>query len=437
MRSVCCELEANKGYIYCLGKPKLNWRDMTILLITSYPYLTRQVAKSITERLTDKNRLTILESEGPFCNNRIGTDKYKTILFQSTIMNYKSGNYRDYLFIETIKNTKIIQKFWKKLNNLKFLSGNLITLRKILFYISFRLKYTEYLIKNRKNAKTDKNLFRKLLIDLNPDFIILLTDHYQFIRILNSPKIREKTVLLAPSLVRKDYKSFISKITSSVFNTFIGLDCINMHDWGSKFRGKYLGVWNISEMLNTRTKIPVAQLGSYFFNQIEILSVEVDNSCLVVLHEFNTLVMEDFQKYQKFLDTIISKNISIQFTIRYHPRNEIYFELNYVNVTIDDSPDFDWKQLSKFKHVVSSFSALAVEIGFVHRRIALIDLSEYDRIKHFYNNSNFFIKIENFEMFQDFLILSEGTCNEKFLRRRASLETSSDLNQFLNNYLLI
>jgi hypothetical protein len=409
---------------------------MTILLITSYPYLTRQVAKSITDRLSDKDQLTILESIGPYCNHRIGTDNYKTILFQSTIMNYKSENYRDYLFLETIRNTKIIQKFWKKFNNLKFLSGYLITSKKILFYISFRLKYTEHLIKNRKNAKIDKDLFQKLLIDLNPDLIILLTDHYQFFRILNSPKIREKTVLLAPSLVRKDYKSFISKVTSSIFNTIIGLDCINMHDWGSKFRGKYLGVWNISEMLNTRTKIPVAQLGSYFFNQTEILSIEVDNSCLVVLHEFNTLVREDFQKYQKFLDSIISKNISTQFTIRYHPRNEIYFELNYANVTIDDSPDFDWKQLSKFKHVVSSFSALAVEIGFVHRGIALIDLSEYDKIQHFYNNSNFFFKIENFEKFQDLLNLSEGTCNEKFLRRRASLETSPDLNLFLNNFLL-
>ena len=88
---------------------------MTILLITSYPYLTKQVAKSITDRLSDKDRLTILESVGPYCNHRIGTDEYKTILFVSAIMNYKSENYRDYLYIEKIRNTKVIQKFWKKL----------------------------------------------------------------------------------------------------------------------------------------------------------------------------------------------------------------------------------------------------------------------------------------------------------------------------------
>ena len=436
MRSSCYELEANEGYIYCLTKPKLNWRAMTILLITSYPYLTRQVAKSITERLTDKNRLTILESEGPYCDHRIETNKYKTVLFKSAIVNYKSDNYRDYLYIEKMRNTEIFKKFWKQLRNIEFLSGNLTTLRKILFYISFRLKYLEHCVKNRKKALIDKHLFQELLIDLNPSLIILLTDHNQFIRVLNSRKFREKTVLLAPSLVRKDYKSLMSKVSSFVFNSFIGLDCINMHDWGTKFRGKYLGVWNISEMLKTRTKSPIAQLGSYFFNENKILSFENNNSCLIVLHEFNSLVTEDFQKYQKFLDSIISRNIGVQFTIRYHPRNEILFELNYTNVTVDDSPDFDWKQLNRFQHVVSSFSALAVEIGFVHPRIALIDLSEYDKIQHFYNNNNFFSKIDNIEKFQDFLTLSESIENEKFLQRRSSLEISTDLHLFLNSHLL-
>lgn len=409
---------------------------MTILLITSYPYLTRQVAKSINERLTDKNHLTILESEGPYCNHRIKTDKYKTVLFKSAIVNYKSENYRDYLYIEKLRNTEILKKFWKQLRNIKFLSGNLTTFRKILFYISYRLKYVEHCVKNRKKAQIDKCLFQELLIDLNPSLIILLTDHNQFIRVLNSHKFREKTVLLAPSLVRKDYKSLMSKVSSLVFNSFIGLDCINMNDWGTKFRGKYIGVWNISEMLKTRTKSPIAQLGSYFFNENEILSFENNNSCLIVLHEFNTLIPEDFQKYQKFLDSIISRNIGVQFTIRYHPRNEILFALNYTNVTVDDSPDFDWKQLNRFQHVVSSFSALAVEIGFVHPRIALIDLSEYDKIQHFYNSNNFFSKIDNIEKFQDFLTLSESSENEKFLQRRSSLEISTDLHLFLNSHLL-
>ena len=436
MRSSCYELEANEGYIYCLTKPTLNWRAMTILLITSYPYLTRQVAKSITERLTDKNRLTILESEGPYCDHRIETNKYKTVLFKSAIVNYKSDNYRDYLYIEKMRNTEIFKKFWKQLRNIEFLSGNLTTLRKILFYISYRLKYLEHCVKNRKKALIDKHLFQELLIDLNPSLIILLTDHNQFIRVLNSRKFREKTVLLAPSLVRKDYKPLMSKVSSFVFNSFIGLDCINMNDWGTKFRGKYLGVWNISEMLKTRTKSPIAQLGSYFFNENKILSFENNNSCLIVLHEFNTLVAEDFQKYQKFLDSIISRNIGVQFTIRYHPRNEIFFVLNYTNVTVDDSPDFDWKQLNRFQHVVSSFSALAVEIGFAHPRIALIDLSEYDKIQHFYNNNTFFSKIDNIEKFQDFLTLSESTDNEKFFQRRYSLEISTELHLFLNSYLL-
>ena len=436
MRSSCYELEANEGYIYCLTKPKLNWRAMTILLITSYPYLTRQVAKSITERLTDKNRLTILESEGPYCDHRIETNKYKTVLFKSAIVNYKSDNYRDYLYIEKMRNTEIFKKFWKQLRNIEFLSGNLTTLRKILFYISFRLKYLEHCVKNRKKALIDKHLFQELLIDLNPSLIILLTDHNQFIRVLNSRKFREKTVLLAPSLVRKDYKSLMSKVSSFVFNSFIGLDCINMNDWGTKFRGKYLGVWNISEMLKTRTKSPIAQLGSYFFNENKILSFENNNSCLIVLHEFNTLVAEDFQKYQKFLDSIISRNIGVQFTIRYHPRNEIFFVLNYTNVTVDDSPDFDWQQLNRFQHVVSSFSALAVEIGFTHPRIALIDLSEYDKIQHFYNNNTFFSKIDNIEKFQDFLTLSESTEKEKFFQRRYSLEISTELHLFLNSHLL-
>ena len=436
MRSICCELEANKCYVYCPTKPELNWRAMTILLITSYPYLTRQVAKSINERLTEKNQLTVLESEGPHCNHRIETDKYKTVLFKSAIVNYKSENYRDYLYIEKIRNTEIFKKFWKQLRNIKFLSGNLTTLRKIIFYISYTLKYVEHCIKNRKPAQIDKYMFQELLIDLNPSLIILLTDHNQFIGVLNSHKFREKTVLLAPSLVRKDYESLMSKVSSLVFNSLIGLDCINMNDWGAKFRGKYIGVWNISEMLKTRTKSPIAQLGSYFFNKNKILSFENNNSCLIVLHEFNSLVTEDFQKYQKFLDSIISRNIGVQFTIRYHPRNEILFELNYTNVTVDDSPDFDWKQLNRFQHVVSSFSALAVEIGFTHPRIALIDLSEYDKIQHFYNNNNFFSKIDNIEKFQDFLTLSESIENEKFLQRRSSLEISTDLHLFLNSHLL-
>ena len=110
--------------------------------------------------------------------------------------------------------------------------------------------------------------------------------------------------------------------------------------------------------------------------------------------------------------------------------------MNYTNVTVDDSPDFDWKQLNRFQHVVSSFSALAVEIGFVHPRIALIDLSEYDKIQHFYNNNDFFFKIANCEKFQDFLTLSESTNNEKLFQRRSSLEISSDLNLFLNHNLL-
>jgi hypothetical protein len=250
--------------------------------------------------------------------------------------------------------------------------------------------------------------------------------------ILNSIKYRDRTILLAPCLVRRDNRSFLAKLESLVFNKLIGLSCINDHDWGTRFKGRYIGVWNLEEIKQFKIKVPVEQIGSFFFLKNRLNIERTNNSCLVVLHEFNSFIESDFEKYRKFLRDLFTTYPLFKFKLRYHPRNELFFDFESDNVTYDNDQDFNFKNLENFRFVISSFSALSVEIGFMHPRTALIELSNYDKMFHHFNSPLLFEKIYDLESFNSFINSGNRAVEKKFAARQANLSTSDTLVKFLN-----
>lgn len=295
------------------------------------------------------------------------------------------------------------------------------------------VKRLTFCILNRNNIRTDLRRFHQTIVELNPSGIVVQSNINPYVRILNKSTLNTRMMCICPSLVTEDRINIFIKRISKILNRIQVFPSYQQENYGEGFEGKFVATWSSLELPNLSSHIKHLKAGSFFFKRKTIVNSQNNCQILIVLHQFDESNLRDYASYRFFLQEIFNNYPNNKFILRYHPSSKFRFEFHHSNVEVDSNKLFDFCELEKYKLVLSSFSALAIQIGYVHPNTALFNLSKFDRIVHPLNSSSYFDKINSISDISN-IIDNSYFSSLKIMKLREHLEPSPEFIAEINEF---
>ena len=279
-----------------------------------------------------------------------------------------------------------------QLNRLTFLRNDIYNtkFKSIKELAKLRPKITRY----AKVLRQYQTQLLEYLNQKNPTWIFVASDHNMTLDLISKSKLMDKVVVIQPALITYRRPSIKSKIKNLFYRAVNGVYRMPIYElgynWGDrKYKAKYL-LWSHLESQNRYSRSSLC--GDLFLEDIKEITFSVSNTLHTILIILPNLSIEKAEVRENYIRTLsqVSADLeSTQFVLRWHPSdipsNDFEGLENFCN--------FDQHLLrrdSKFDYVISSVSALAINVRRKTENVLIYHPGEYGYLGGHYINSEYF-----------------------------------------------